>query len=89
MIRGYHKYVSIWVNPVIKEDISCKREIGNTHDTHAVAAHKIINGEIKTIGHALQKTSTICSFLLGEVVQFCALLNHHLQKSQSLIMKGL
>ena len=38
MIRGY-QYKIVWLNPVIEEELSCKREIGNAHDTHAVAVH--------------------------------------------------
>ena len=49
---------------------------GNGHDTHAVTVGKSIDAEIKTIGHVLQKISAIASyvqFLLGEVVQSCAI----------------
>jgi len=48
MICGYHEYVSIGANLVIKEDLSCEWEIGNTHKTHAVAVHKTIDGGINT-----------------------------------------
>jgi len=48
MICGYREYINIWANSVIKEDLSCKQEIGNAHNTHAVAVHKIIDGEINT-----------------------------------------
>ena len=37
MIRGYHEYKSVWINPIAEEELSCEREIGNAHDTHAVA----------------------------------------------------
>jgi len=47
MIRGYNE-LSMWANPIIEEDVSCQREIGNAHDTHAVAVRKTIDGEINT-----------------------------------------
>ena len=47
MIRGY-QYKSAWLNPVIEEELSCKREIGNAHDTHALAVRNIIDEDIKT-----------------------------------------
>ena len=49
MIRGYHENKIIWPNPVIEEELSCKREIGNSHDIHAVAVRNIIDGDIKTV----------------------------------------
>ena len=49
MIRGYREYKNIWMNPVIEEQLSCKWEIGNAHDTHAVAICKTIDGELKTV----------------------------------------
>ena len=44
MIRGY-QYKSAWLtlNPVIEEELSCKQEIGNAHDTHALAMRNIID----------------------------------------------
>ena len=39
-----HEYKSIWLNPVIQlEERLYKREIENSHDIHAVAAHKTID----------------------------------------------
>ena len=35
----------------IEEELSCKQEIGNTHDTHAVAVRNIIDGNIKVVEH--------------------------------------
>ena len=37
VIHGYHVYKSIWLNPIIEEELSCKREIGNVQDTHDVS----------------------------------------------------
>ena len=49
MICGY-QYKSAWLNPVIEEEISCKREIGNSHDTHAMAVRNIIDEDIEAVG---------------------------------------
>ena len=78
MIRGY-QYKNTWLSPVIEEELlsqlSCKREIGNAYDTHAVAVCNIIYGDIKTVGCA-KYLHRICAvqFLLDEVVvQSCVL----------------
>ena len=42
MIRGYHKYIMIWNNPIAGEGFTCHREAGNSHDSYAVAV-KILN----------------------------------------------
>ena len=47
--RGYQSK-SAWLNPVIEEELSFKWEIGNAHDTHALAVHNIIDEDIKTFG---------------------------------------
>ena len=48
MIHGYHKYKSIWLNPVIQpEELLCKQEIGNACNTHAMAVSKTIDQKIK------------------------------------------
>ena len=58
MIRGY-QYKSAWLNPVIEEELLCKWEIGNVHDTHALAVHNIIDKYIKTFGHVPRKISAL------------------------------
>ena len=40
-------YKSAWLNPVIEEELLCKREIGNAHDTHAVAVRNIVDEDIE------------------------------------------
>ena len=50
--------------PVIEEQLSCEREIGNAHDTHAVAIRKIIDGELKSVGHVPRRISLICSIFV-------------------------
>ena len=46
MIRAGYQYKSAWLNPVIEEELSCKREIGNAHDTHALSVCNIIDEDI-------------------------------------------
>ena len=64
MIHGYYEYKNIRLNPVIEEKLSCEWEIGNTHDTHAMAVCKIIDGDIKTVGHVPHKISALCSIFI-------------------------
>ena len=42
------QYKSTWLNPVIEEELLWKREIGNAHDTHALALRNIV-GEIQKL----------------------------------------
>ena len=51
MICGYHEYKSVWESQAVDDDLLCEREVGNPHDTHAVAIKKDIAGEITTVGH--------------------------------------
>lgn len=69
MIRGYHEYKRIWENPSEDVELVCEREIGNAHDTHAVAIQKDINGEIRIVGHIPKKYLPFVLFLLDVVVQ--------------------
>ena len=64
MIRGYHEYNVVWDNPVIGENLLCKREVGNPHDMHAVAVKKVIDGSLTVMGHVPQRISSIYSILL-------------------------
>ena len=64
MIRGYHEYMLIWESPSVGERLACEREPGNAHDTHAVAIKKVIDGEIKIVGHIPKKISAICSIFI-------------------------
>ena len=51
MIHGYHEYKSIWEDPTADDDLLCEREVGNPHDTHAVAIRKDIASVTTTVGH--------------------------------------
>ena len=64
MIRGYHEYKSIWSDPTLEEELECKREPGNPHDTHAVAVIKTISGSSVTVGHLPRAISPVCSIFI-------------------------
>ena len=38
--QGYHEYKEIWDNLIIGEELGCQQEVGNPHDTNAVAVIK-------------------------------------------------
>ena len=44
LIRSYHKYIVVWNKLVVGEDLLCEREVENSHDMHAVAVKKVIDG---------------------------------------------
>ena len=60
MIWGYHEYKHIWENPSEDDELIYECEIGNAHDTHAVALRKNINRETRTVGHIPRKISSLC-----------------------------
>ena len=60
MIQGYHEYKNIWENPSEDDELVCEHEIGNVHDTHAVAMRKDIDGVTITVGHIPRKISSLC-----------------------------
>ena len=64
MIRGYHEYKLIWNDPVVGECLLCEREVGNPHDTHAVAVKKVIDGNLTVVGHVPRRISLVCSIFL-------------------------
>jgi len=37
IIRGYHKYRTVWESPADREVLRCECEVGNSHDTYTVA----------------------------------------------------
>jgi len=41
-------------------------KVGNSHDTHAVAVKKVINGNLTVVGHIPQRISSICSIYFFE-----------------------
>ena len=54
----------MWDDPVDGEELECKCEIGNSHDTHAVAVSKAIDREEKTVGHVPRRLLAICSLFI-------------------------
>ena len=64
MVRGYHEYKTLWENPVLGEELSCAREIGNPHDLTSVAIQKEIGGEVVTVGHIPKRISALTSVFI-------------------------
>ena len=62
--HGYHEYKPVWVNPTVREVLSCEREAGNSHDTYAVALKKVIDGSYVVVGHVPHTISPICSVFI-------------------------
>ena len=73
MIHGYHAYKDIWENPIIREMLICKQEIGNPKELLSVAFMKFIGGESNVTSHVLRKISTLCLLLIrqGGVLKCC------------------
>ena len=51
IIIGYYEYKSIWESPTADNNLLCECEVGNVHDTHAIAIRKDNAGETKTVGY--------------------------------------
>ena len=67
MIREYHEYIHTWESPSPTDNLFCQREIGNPHDTHAVAIKVNVAGDdgtTRTVGHVPRKLSVICSIFI-------------------------
>ena len=68
MIHSFHEYKYIWENPNVEDYLSCKRKIGNPHDTHAVAIKGSVGGDttgaVTTVGHIPRKISVIRSIFI-------------------------
>ena len=45
-----NSYKLVWDDSVVGENLLCEREVGNHHDTHAVAVKKIIDGNLTVVG---------------------------------------
>ena len=89
MIRGYHQYKTIWENPSHHDELLCEREIGNAHDTHAVAIKKDIGGVQTTVGHIAKTISSICSIFLRRGGTILCEVNGHRRYSSDLPQGGL
>ena len=70
-IQGHHVYKAIWENPIIREELKCQREVGNSHDTLAVAVLKRLDGHDTIIGHVSRRISGSCNAFIrrGGIIQ--------------------
>lgn len=59
VVRGYHIYKDIW-DAEIDEELPCEREVGNRHDSFAVAVKK----DATIVGHVPRYMSAICSIFI-------------------------
>ena len=56
MIQGYHKYQSIWNNPLAKGNLLCEQETGNSHDPQAIAIKRwLMICQLQVVGHLPKK----------------------------------
>ena len=65
-VCGFHVYKDVW-EPATDEVLSCKRDVGNSHNTFAVA----IKNSSEVVGHVPRFSSSICSIFIrrgGEIV---------------------
>ena len=60
-VRGFHVYRFLW-NPVLGEELICRREIGNAEDRYAVGVY--ITEENALVGHLPRRISLLCSIFL-------------------------
>ena len=69
MIHRYHEYMRIWKNLSPTNHLLCQQQIGNPHNTHAVAVKENITGvdSTTTVEHVLKKISAICSLEVVEI----------------------
>ena len=89
MIRGYYQYKTIWENPSCRDELLCKHEIGNAHDTHAVTIKKYIGGVQTTVWHIAKKISSLCSIFLRRGGTILCEVNGHRCYSSDLPQGGL
>ena len=47
MVRSYHYYKAIWEAAIDGQVFSCKREVGNVHDTFAIPEFAIVRNHDK------------------------------------------
>ena len=65
MTRGHHEYKHVWENPSEDDELICEREIGNAHDTHAVALRKNTDRETRTV---VLRSQTLCHSYRLEII---------------------
>ena len=89
VIRGYHEYRTVWESPADGEVLRCEREVGNSHDTYAVAIKKLIDGNYVVVGHVPRKISSICSIFIRRGGTIRSIVNGHRQYSADLPQGGM
>ena len=87
--RGYHEYQSIWPNPTVDDELLTEREVGNPHDTHAVAIKKHISGVLTTVGHVPRTISKVSSVFIRRGGTIQGTVNGHRRYSADLEQGGL
>ena len=75
VIQGHHEYKRVWENPSEDDELICEGEIGNAHDTHAVAIWKDIDQETRIVGHVPRKIASLCSILIRRGGTICCKVN--------------
>ena len=63
-VRSFHVYKDVW-EPAIDEVLSCKGDVGNSHNTFAVA----IKNSSEVVSHVPRFLSSICSIFYEEVAR--------------------
>ena len=70
-VRGHHVFCSIWRprigSPRIGKQLTCKRELDNAQDVHAVA----VMHEAAIVGHVPRTISAACSLFLQRKGTIC------------------
>ena len=84
VVRGHHIYKDIWT-PVIGEELTCRREVGNIHDLHAVAT---IRGS-DVVGHVPRTISLPCNVFIRKGGTIRCIITGHRQYSLDLDRGGL
>ena len=85
MVRSYHYYKDIWEATIDEEVLSCEREVGNVHDTFAVAVKK----DDIIVGHCPRKISLICSIFIRRIGSVTCQVNENRCYSHDLPQGGL
>ena len=79
VVRGHHIYKDIWT-PEIGEELTCRREVGNIHDLHAVA---VLRGS-DVVGHVPRTISTPCNVFIRKGGVISCIISGHRQYSVDL-----
>ena len=98
IIHSYYEYKVIWENPNPGDRPMCGREIGNPHDTHAVAIKGSITGvdsagvvstTTRTVGHIPRMISAVCSIFIRRGGTIFCVVNGACRYSADLSQGGL